>query len=194
MFQITTEFADTGEAPSWATVTFGGSPQDPVFLITYLVPGEGGAIPKYGRLVKYRPGAEPLVSGRTMIFPHIAGEWFAADRARPAWNGHRFIVPTRVPGGAVGSVFAQPLFTFFDTNGASSGGVNLGNGLDYQGSPSLACGGADVCMAAGFAAGSPFGGTGGIWARLFNAQTLQPITEVFYPTIFDVHGHTARGL
>jgi hypothetical protein len=180
MFNITDEFASNGEAPSWATVTFGGPPEDPVFLVTYVVPLEGNAIPKYGRLVRFRGGV-PIVSPRTMIYPNLGGEWFAADRARPAWNGQRFIVPTRVPGGAVGSVYAQPVFSFFDLNGVSSGGVNMGNGLDYQGGPSVSCGAGNVCMAAGFAAGAPVGGVGGIWARLFNGLTLQPITDVFYP-------------
>jgi len=179
LFNITDEFADTGEAPSWATVTFGGTPSDPTFLVTYLVPSR--AVPKYGRLVRYRAGTAPVVSPPTLIFGNVGVEWFSADSATPAWNGERFIVPTRIPGGVVGSVFAQPFFTFFDLNGASSGGINLGSALDYQGGPSVACGTGNVCIAVGFAAGAPFGGRGGVWARLFNGQTLQPLTDVFYP-------------
>jgi len=181
MFDITSEYATNGEAPSWATVTFGGTTSDPTFLITYLVPGEGSAIPKYGRLVRYRGGAAPSVGARSLIFPNVGGEWFAAERARPAWNGTRFIVPTRVPGGAVGSLYAQPVFSFFDVDGTVSGTTNMGTLLDYQGGPSVACSPSNVCMAAGFAAGVPYGAVGGIWARLFNGTTLQPITEVFYP-------------
>ena len=178
LFPITNELGNLGEAPSWATVTFGGTAQDPAFLVTYLVPGT--TVPKFGRLVRYRNGGA-MVSDRTLIYPNVANEWFAADRARPAWNGQQFIVPTRVPGAFIGSAFAQPLFTFFNLSGVSSGGVNMGNGLDYQGSPSVACGAGNVCMATGFAAGAPVGGLGGIWARLFNGLTLQPITDVFYP-------------
>ena len=181
IFDITTEFADTGETPSWATVTFGGTPADPTFLVTYLVPFEGRAIPKYGRLVRYRAGAAPVVSPRTLIFGNLASEWFSADSATPAWNGERFIVPTRIPGGLVGSLFAQPFFTFFDLNGVSWGGINMGSALDYQGGPSIACGTGNVCIAVGFASGMPFGGRGGVWARLFNGQTLQPLSDTFYP-------------
>jgi hypothetical protein len=182
MFDITNEFASNGEAPSWGTVTFGGTAQDPTFLITYLVPVEGTSIPKYGRLVRYRPGQAPAVSARTLIWPNVGGEWFAADRARPAWTGQRFAVPTRVPGSMVGSGFAQPVFSTFDLAGVATLVTNMGNGGDYQGGPSVACNtDGSVCMAAGFAAGMPFGGRGGIWSRLFNGQSLQPITDVFYP-------------
>jgi len=58
----------------------------------------------------------------------------------------------------------------------------LGDGLDYEGGPSLACSPNRVCMMVGFSGALP-GGTawkGGIWARLFNSQTLQPLTGIFY--------------
>ena len=82
----------------------------------------------------------------------------------------------------VGSAFAQPVVSTFDLAGVATLVTNLGNAADYQGGPSIACNpDGSVCMAAGFAAGAPFGGRGGIWSRLFNGQSLQPITDVFYP-------------
>lgn len=165
---------DEASFTGWPTVSFGGPPSDPTFLVTYLTV-EGDAHRKYARLVRYHAGAAPSVSPRSLI-ADVLGEWFAAEKAQSIWDGTQFVVATRVGGGT----YPQPWLHHVDTNGAVSAGQSLGDGMDFEGSPALACGAGGVCLATGFAGGVPFGAQGVIFGRLFDAATLRPLGPLFY--------------
>ena len=172
-FVIATE---PGAFTAWASIAFGGPPNDPVFLVTYVV-GDQVNNPKFGRLVRYGPGGASV--GPAVFIANVASEWGHSEKAQNVWSGQNFIVGTRMPTGG-------PLPTFqvqtFDLNGGVSAPVNLGDGADYYGSPALACSTANVntCMAVGFMAGYYAGFSGGSYGRLFDATTLAPTTSVFY--------------
>ena len=172
-FVIATE---PGAFTAWASIAFGGPPNDPVFLVTYVV-GDQVNNPKFGRLVRYGPGGASV--GPAVFIANVASEWGHSEKAQNVWSGQNFIVGTRMPTGG-------PLPTFqvqtFDLNGGVSAPVNLGDGADYYGSPALACSTANVntCMAVGFMAGYYTGYSGGSYGRLFNETTLAPTTSVFY--------------
>jgi FG-GAP-like repeat len=175
---IATEAAET----HWATVAAGGTANDPVWLVTY----QAVATPvlKYGRIVRVVNGS--LSVGPRFVLADVSATWFANNAARSLWDGDRFIVTTRV---APPGLQAGPLVQQVDTAGNILGSVFMGDGLDFEGGPSIACSPDHICMMTGFAQGlslpPPFGGKGGIWARLFNAQTLQALTGIFY---LDSHG------
>jgi hypothetical protein len=175
-FTIALEYPSGNPFTSWATVSFGGTPDDPAFLVTYLAV-EGVPVRKYARLVRYRAGAAPTVSERLRV-TDVNSEWYAAERSRTMWDGEQFIVTTRVR--PPGSAFPTPQVQHVDLNGGVSAAVLLGDFQDYEGGPSIACAPNQVCMITGFAAGTPFGSRGGVFARLFNARTLQPIGALFY--------------
>jgi hypothetical protein len=177
-FNISLETPVDSSTPytGWSNVAFGGPADDPVFLVTY-ISLETTANAKFGRLVRYRPGTAPDVSDRSKI-TEVWGEWYAAEKAQSAWDGERFVVGTRVmpPGG----LFPLPQLHHFDVNGNVTGGQYLGDSLDYEGSPSLACTAGGICLATGYAGGIPFGSKGGSWARLFNGRTFDSLSTLFY--------------
>ena len=161
---------------AWASIALGGPPNDPVFLVTYLVADQVNN-PKFGRLVRYGPGGASV--GPAVFIANVASEWGHSEKAQNVWSGQNFIVGTRMPTGG-------PLPTFqvqtFDLNGGVSAPVDLGDGADYYGSPALACSTANVntCMAVGFMAGYYTGFSGGSYGRLFNETTLAVTTPLFH--------------
>ena len=175
--QVGTDFviADEGGFTAWASVAFGGPANDPAFIVTYVIAQDPN--PKYARLVRYVPGVNPAVSAPAFI-THVGSEWLFSEKAQNVWNGQRFVVGTRVrmPG------MSLPTFqvNHLDMNGAVSAPQDLGNGLDYYGSPALACAANGTCLAIGFMAGIPSGFTGGTYARLFNGATLAPQGSLFH--------------
>jgi hypothetical protein len=174
-FTIANEYPTGNPYTSWATVTAGGTAQDPAFLVTYLAI-EGAAVNKYGRLVRVINGQVSI--GPRVFIANVTATWFAANSARAVWDVDRFVVATRVK--PAGAPFDEPQLQQIDLAANVSGAVLMGDNLDYEGGPSVACGPNHICMLTGFAQGMPFGGKGGIHARLFNGQTLAPITGVFY--------------
>lgn len=161
---------------SWANVTAGGPDNDPVFLVTYSAV-EGSAVNRYARMIRYS-GGNAIIGGRVLM-ANITSEWFAAHNARAAWDGDHFVATTRVF--PAGSPYPMPQVQRIDITGAVSAPVLLGDFLDYEGSPSIACSPDHVCAAVGFASGMPFGAyVGGVFGRLFSGSTLQPIGSVFY--------------
>jgi hypothetical protein len=160
----------------WFGVTFGGTAEDPVFLVTYTAGSSGGNYTKFARLVRYRSGAAPLVSARSAV-TFVGHQWHAGEKAQSAWHGNRFIVATRVLADAP---WGEPHVHHVDLAGIVSGGTNLGAGNDFYGQPALACAANGVCMVAGYADGIPFGGTGGTYARRFDGATLQPLSAMTY--------------
>jgi hypothetical protein len=177
-FHIALESAADGSGPftGWYTVAFGGPPEDPVFLVTY-ISIESNAHPKYGRLIRYRASAIPSISERSKI-TDVYDEWYASEKAQSVWNGLKFIVGSRVK--PSGFQYPVPQVQLFDLNEVVSAPVIVGDGLDYEGSPAIACSPSGLCLSVGFAAGLPFGGTGGTWGRLFDAYTLAPKSDFFY--------------
>lgn len=179
LFNIALETPPGSNTPytSWATVTAGGTAEDPAFLVTYLqIIREANPVivTKWGRLVRYLPNGQAAVSARSKIADSDT-EWFAADRSRALWNGQQFIVGTRVkpPGALVPGVQLQHV----DLSGVASAPQFLSDFSDFEAGPSLACASDGVCLAVGFAS---FGGRGGSWARLFDANTLAPLGGRFY--------------
>lgn len=160
----------------WASIAFGGTQSDPAFLVTYVASEGGGAHTKYARLVRYA-GGSPAVGNRSPI-AGVAAEWYAAEKAQTTWFGDKFIVGTRAPGGFI----AEAVVHHVDLNGVVSGGQSLGDGQDYYGSPAIACASNGVCLATGYAGGIPLGNpnTNATFARLFSAQTLQPLSGIVY--------------
>ena len=177
--QIGSVFSITapGEAPyiGWVGVSFGGTPADPTFLVTYVATNGGSSDHlKYGRLVRYNAG-QPVVGARSFI-TYVGSEWPSAEKAQAAWTGEQFIVGTRIPVVAT----PQPEVRTFDLAGNVSSPVIIGDYLDYYGSPAIACATDGVCLVSGYANGIPFGGAGGTYARLVYGRTLQPLTGMFY--------------
>jgi hypothetical protein len=168
-FVIATEGGYNG----WASVAFGGPANDPTFLVTYIL--AQGNNPKFSRFVRYAGGAAN-VSGRTWILD-VFTEWVYGEKAQSLWNGQRFIVGSRVK--QPGAAFPTFQVNHLDLNGSVSAGVDLGDGLDYYGSPALACAANVTCLAVGYLAGVPTGYTGGSYARRFDAATLAPIGAQF---------------
>jgi hypothetical protein len=160
----------------WSGVTFGGTADDPTFLVTYTAGSGGSDYRKYARLVRFRTGSAPSVSARREI-TFIGHEWYASEKAQAAWYGNRFVVASRVLAGAP---WAEPQVHHVDLAGNVTGGQLLGDAQDFYGSPALACATNGVCMVAGYASGFPFGGTGGTYARRFDATTLQPLSAMTY--------------
>jgi hypothetical protein len=160
----------------WTSIAAGGTQSDPAFLVTYVAAEGGGSHSKYARLVRYRNGAV-TVSGRSYIAA-IGGEWYAAEKAQTTWFGSQFIVGTRAPGGFI----AHAVLHHVDLNGTVTGGVSLGDGQDYYGSPAVACAPSGVCLATGYAGGIPLGDptSTASYARLFSAATLQPLSGLQY--------------
>ena len=160
---------------SWSGITFGGPPNDPMFLITYTVADQTQTNPKYLRIVRYVPGGAPLISGRTHI-ADVRTEWFASEKAQSFWAGTHWVIGTRLllPG------FSFPTFVVnrFDLDGTLSPATNLGDGLDFYGSPAMSCAANGVCIVVGFKAGIPTGYSGGTYARRFNGSSLAPLGQV----------------
>jgi hypothetical protein len=172
--------AAEGSFTSWSQVAFGGPASDPTFLVTYL--GINGSTHlKYGRLVRYRNGAAEVSPPSFLV--DAAFEFQAAEKAQSVWFGDHFIAATRV----VINGLQQPVVQRFEMSGAVSPPVSLGDGLDFEGSATLACAPSGTCLATGFAGGIPFGTGGAIFARLFDANTLQPKSVLFY-----LDDHTSR--
>jgi hypothetical protein len=172
--------AGEGAFSSWSQIAFGGPPTDPTFLVTYTVI-YGSAHLKYGRLIRYRGGAAEV--GAPIFLVDTGGQWQAAEKAQSVWFGDHFIAATRV---AIGGL-PQPVVQRFEMSGAVSAAVSLGDSLDFEGSATLACAPSGTCLATGFAGGYPFGTGGAVFARLFNANTLQPESGLFY-----LDDHTSR--
>ncbi len=154
---------------TWTSIAFGGPPNDPAFIVTYLV-ADNGPNTKYARLVRFVPGGAPTVSPRSRIVD-VFSEWFAAEKAQSFWNGQQFVVGTRVL--VPGQAFPSPQVNLVDMNLNVSPPVNLGDGADFYGSPAIACG-SGVCLTVGFKAGISGGYSGGSYGRLFHATTLAP--------------------
>jgi hypothetical protein len=77
---------------------------------------------------------------------------------------------------------SMPTFqvSHFHVNGVVSAAVNLGDGLDYYGSPALSCAANGVCLAVGYMAGQTTGYSGGSYARRFDSASLAPIGPLFF--------------
>jgi hypothetical protein len=174
---------------SWFSVTFGGPPSDPAFLLTYVATNAAGSSHfKYARLIRYQPSnpTVPLVSPRSPVI-EVGNEWWGSEKNQSAWDGDQFVVATRVN---FGGPFPQPILNHVDMSGGVSPAIVVGDFLDYYGSPSLACSVSDkVCLLTGYASGVPFGPTsmGGAFCRLFSAATLMPVAPMDY-----LDDHTAR--
>ena len=159
---------------AWASVAFGGPANDPVFLVTYVA--SQGSNPKYGRLVRFNAGA-PSVSAPSYIVD-VGSEWTYAEKAQNVWTGSRFIVGSRVKN--AGASFPTFQVNHFDLNGVVSGGVDLGDGADYYGSPAIACVPNSTCVTVGYMAGVPTNYSGGSYGRLFSGSTLAPQGSLFF--------------
>lgn len=159
----------------WPAVAAGGTAEDPVFLLTYIVAEPSGSHTKYGRIIRYKAGQAPTISARIYI-TNIGTEWYSAEKGQIVWAGGKFIVGTRVPA----TPLPQPQVNQVSVSGEVSGGSILGDYLDYYGAPSLACADNGVCAASGYANGVPMGGTGGSYMRLFNRDTLAAIGAMKY--------------
>jgi hypothetical protein len=159
---------------AWASVAFGGTSNDPVFLVTYIA--AQGNNPKFGRLVRFNSGS-PWVTAPSFIVD-VGSEWTYAEKAQNVWTGSQFIVGSRVKN--AGASFPTFQVNHFDLGGGVSGGVDLGDGADYYGAPALACAPNSTCLAVGYLAGIPTGYTGGSYARLFNGPSLSPQGGLFY--------------
>jgi hypothetical protein len=169
-----------GSFTSWSQVSFGGPQTDPTFLVTYL--GINGSTHlKYGRLVRYQNGVAHVSPPSFLV--DAGFEFQASEKAQSVWFGDHFIVATRVPINGL----PQPVVQRFEMSGAVSAPVHLGDGLDFEGSATLACAPSGTCLATGFAGGYPFGNGGAVFARLFDANTLQPQSGLFY-----LDDHTSR--
>ena len=169
--QIGSDFVISNEPGyvAWVSVAFGGPANDPGFLVTYVMAAGGN--PKFGRLVRYVGGA-PSVGPPSWIVD-VTSEWVYQEKAQSVWNGQQFIVGSRVMN--PGAVFPTFQVNHFNMNGAVSLGVNLGDGLDYYGSPALACATNGTCLAVGYMAGVPTGYSGGWYGRRFDAASLAPL-------------------
>ena len=108
----------------------------------------------------------------------VGSEWLYSEKGQNRWNGSSFVVGSRIR--ANGANVPTPVVNLFDMAGNVSGTQNLGDGMDYYGSPALACAANDVCIAVGFMAGIPTGFTGGTYARLFTGTTLAPQGGLFF--------------
>jgi uncharacterized repeat protein (TIGR02543 family) len=165
-----------GEPAGWTNVGFGGPPDKPRFVVTYTI-GNGTNNPKMARLVTYRAGTAPDVSAAIKV-TDLYTQWNGSETARPVWTGQQFILSWSVSASATST--ANTAVIGMDVNGNFTTSVQLlGDNLDHEVSASIACG-PDICLATGFAAGLPFGGRGGSWARLFDAHTLAPLRSVIY--------------
>jgi hypothetical protein len=176
---------------SWSSTSF-GSASDPAFLVTYTVNFANGACThnKYGRIVRYNNGS-PTVSPRIFITTNGC-QWNFSERAQSVWTGAAWVVGTQIDGTVYNLPFATAEVRTVDYAGNVSSGHDLGDPAnpDYFGSPSIACKtDGTVCMATGFANGYPLGllNGRGVYARLFNGSTLEPITNVLY-----VDGHLSN--
>jgi hypothetical protein len=159
---------------AWASVAFGGTAGDPAFLVTYI--SAQGNNPKFGRLVRFNSGS-PWVTGPTFIVD-VGTEWTYAEKGQNVWNGTQFIVGSRVKN--PGASFPTFQVNHFDLSGGASGGVDLGDGADYYGSPAIACAPNSTCLTVGYMAGIPTGYTGGSYGRLFHGPSLAPQGGLFY--------------
>jgi hypothetical protein len=179
--QIGADFPIAPEGPytGWASIGFGGPPNDPVFVVTYIV-ADQVTNPKFARLVRFN-GGSPTVSAPTKI-ADVFNEWLFAEKAQNVWNGQQFIIGTRIQ--FPGTSLPTPHVSLLSTDGVSSNPVILGDGSDYQGSPAIACAQGSVCLAIGFMAGIPTGYSGGTWGRLFDSQSLSPQGGIFFLNTF----------
>jgi len=134
-----------------------------------------GANPKFGRLVRYSGGAANV--GPPCWIADVTSEWIFQEKAQSVWNGQQFIVGSRVMN--PGAAFPTFQVNHYHMNGGVSGAVNLGDGLDYYGSPALACATNGTCLAVGYMAGVPTGYSGGSYGRRFDAASLAPIGGQF---------------
>jgi hypothetical protein len=114
---------------AWASVAFGGTSNDPVFLVTYIA--AQGNNPKFGRLVRFNSGS-PWVTAPSFIVD-VGSEWTYAEKAQNVWTGSEFVVGSRVKN--AGASFPTFQVNRFDLGGVVSGGVDLGDGADYYGAP-----------------------------------------------------------
>jgi len=154
---------------SWSSIAFGGPPNDPAFIVTYVVSLDGSTGIKYARLVRYVNGVASVTP--RVVIADVGGQWFASEKAQSFWNGQRFVVGTRLH--LPGFSFPSPTVNLVDMALNVSPNVNLGDGADFYGSPALACGDG-TCLAFGFKAGISGGFSGGSYGRLFSATTLVP--------------------
>jgi hypothetical protein len=159
---------------AWASVAFGGTSNDPTFLVTYIA--AQGNNPKFGRLVRFNSGA-PWVTAPSFIVD-VGSEWTYAEKAQNVWNGNTFIVGSRVKN--AGASFPTFQVNQFDMAGGVTGGVDLGDGGDYYGAPAIACAPGSTCLAVGYMAGIPTGYTGGSYGRLFYGPSLGPQGGLFH--------------
>jgi hypothetical protein len=159
---------------AWASIAFGGTSNDPAFLVTYI--SAQGNNPKFGRLVRFNSGS-PWVTGRSFIVD-VGTEWTYAEKGQNVWTGSQFVVGSRVKN--PGASFPTFQVNHFDLGGGVSGGVDLGDGADYYGSPAIACVPSSTCLAVGYMAGIPTGYTGGSYGRLFHGPSLGPQGGLFH--------------
>lgn len=179
-----TEKPDSGTYwAGWTNVTFGGTASDPAFLVTYVI-SENGKYLKYGRLIRYKAGEAPAISDKSFIVD-INGTWFDSEKSESVWDGQEFIVGSQVKMSTIIPGFSEavlkPVIHHFSLSGKVTGGVTIGDNLDYESAPAIACSSGGTCLAIGYAGGGPNRTTkGGTWARRFNARTLAPIGNLFY--------------
>ena len=158
---------------AWVSVAFGGPSWDPTFIVTYIK--AEGLNPKFGRLVRYASGSANISAPSWIV--DVGAEWVYSEKAQNVWNGQNFIVGSRVKN--PGAAFPTLQVNLFGLNGFVSGGVDLGDGQDYYGSPAISCAANGTCLAVGYMAGIPSGYTGGSYGRLFDGASITPIGPQF---------------
>ena len=174
---ITGEFPMTTEPGfvGWASIAFGGPPNDPTFLVTYLI-ADNVDNPKFARFVRFNGGA-PTVSGPIHI-ANTTAAWFASEKAQTVWNGQRFVIGSRAQ--PPGWSFATPQVNLLDMAGNLTPPLFLGDNTDLQGAPAISCAPNGVCVVIGFMAGIPTGYSGGTYARRFDYTTMTPLGPLFF--------------
>lgn len=161
----------------WSTVTAGGSANDPMFLVTYLST-TGSGHTEFGRIVRYGSGT-PTVTDRVPL-GWIGIDSNGAEKASAAWTGTDWIVGIRLTG-----LVPQPHVVRFSPNLGVSQPTPIGDGVNYQSWPGVACATTDACLAAGYGDIAPIFGV--IYSRLFRKSDFSGIGDVFY-----LDDHTSR--
>ena len=159
----------------WVTVAFGGPPNDPTFLVTYVI-ADDVQNPKFARFVRFNGGA-PTVSGAIHIADTTTA-WFASEKAQTIWNGVRFVIGSRAQ--PPGWSFATPQLNLLDMAGNITPPLFLGDNQDLQGAPAVSCAPNGICLVIGFMAGIPTGYSGGTYARRFDYTSMTPLGGLFY--------------
>lgn len=180
---------------SWPSVTFGGPPADPTFLVTYTIGGMKNApSPRMARFVRYRPNAAPRIGNPVKIADTFEGVT-SSDQSLSIWDGQCFLIATNVGQTKTQAGFPGVQLNHLDMTGNVTGGGCLTDGRDAELNAHIACDrAAGVGLAVGAAWGAPFGAPwGAAWMRLFDTKTLGPRSDVVYleKNHRDTGGHCA---